>query len=72
MPKNKSSKDSESKQDSCDVTRREVLKKAAYIPPALVTLGTLTPLNSSADIGSPPYCPPGWRLEGNVCVRDDP
>lgn len=64
MRKSKSSKkDNGVQQGFCDQKRRDVLKKAAYIPPTLVTLGTLAPLNSNAGLGSSenPPCPPGQQ-----------
>lgn len=71
MRKSKSlKKDNGVQQGFCDQERRDVLKKAAYIPPTLVTLGTLTPLNSSAGLASNvnPPCPPEYLDPDGNCV----
>lgn len=40
-------------------SRRDLLKKAAYVPPALVALGALTTVTASAASLGPPPGPPG-------------
>ena len=42
------------------LSRRKVLKKAAYVAPALIILGVVTPLEASAQLpsGGPPDPPP--------------
>lgn len=63
MSNDKSLLTNNSDQKPENTTRREVLKKAVYIPPALVTLGTLTSLNSHAVGSTPPPKPGGAPLD---------